>query len=266
MNSSISSTPSGTRRSDTKQKVNIIEWPVWLKRAEGRRQSFAVLGLGRFGRAVCNALGRAGVSDQLLVIDANKELVEKIAEKFLNDYQLNIQTGIVDCTVEEALRQAGALDMDTVVVAMGEPMEVSLTATYLAKHGNSSEVKKVIARASSELHKKMLKAIGADKVVFPSQEQGYQLGEQLVRPNLLERLQVDDKNSIEEIEVPKAFVGRSIRDLNLRNAYGVTVLAAGAKDKGQQLMVNPGAEMVLSRGDLLVVMGDSESLKRIPQN
>ena len=230
-----------------------------FKQRDIRKETFAVLGLGRFGRAVCDALVEAGAGANLIAIDRNDRIVNELTR----DENLNIEARSVDCTVEEELRQAGALDADTVVVAMGEPMEVSLTATYIAKHGSSSRVKKVIARASSDLHKKMLKAVGADKVTFPSQEQGRQLGEQLVRPSLLERLQLDDKNSIEEIEVPKAFVGKSIRELNLRRDYGVSVLAAGQRTR---LTVNPSAKMTLSRDDLLVVMGDSESLKRIPHS
>jgi trk system potassium uptake protein TrkA len=85
----------------------------------------------------------------------------------------------------------------------------------------------VIARATNDLHMKMLQRVGADRVVFPSKMQGHRLGMELVRPNLLERLRLDDKNFIEEIRVPSSFVGRSLRDLNLRKNFNVNVLAAG---------------------------------------
>jgi trk system potassium uptake protein TrkA len=82
-----------------------------------------------------------------------------------------------------------------------------------------------------------------------------------VRPNLLERLRLDDRNSIEEIRVPQSFVGHSLRDLNLRKNYNVSVLAAGPDNK---LTVNPPASHVLEAGELLVVMGSSEHLAQLP--
>jgi trk system potassium uptake protein TrkA len=91
--------------------------------------------------------------------------------------------------------------------------------------------------------------------------QGTRLGQELVRPNLLERLRLDDRNSIEEIKVPRAFIGQSLRDLNLRKTYSVNVLAAGAAN---QLMVNPPASHVLREGEVLVVMGSAEALEALP--
>ena len=218
------------------------------------QESFAVIGLGRFGKAVCKELIDAGVEP--LVLDRESRIVEQ----FQQGNSL-LEARIVDCTDEEALRQGGVLEMDTVVIAISEPLEASLTATFIVKEAADSRVRKVISRATSILHEKMLRAVGADEVVFPSREQGRQLGERLVRPNLLDRLKLDDKNRIEEIRVPDQFVGRSLRDLNLRKDYGVSVLAAGSESA---LKVNPPASLVLSKGDLLVVMGVSEALNRLP--
>jgi len=143
------------------------------------------------------------------------------------------------------------------------PLEASLTTTYIAKYGTSSTVKTVCSRASNYLHERMLKAVGADRVTFPSREQGRQLGEQLVRPSLLDRLQLDSRNSIEEVQVPKEFIQRSLRDINLRKDYGVSVLAAGSQG---DLRVNPPASMILSPNDVLVVMGSQEDIKRMHQS
>ena len=109
--------------------------------------------------------------------------------------------------------------------------------------------------------KEIIVPAGADKVVFPSKMQGARLGQELMRPNLLERLRLDDRNSIEEIKVPQAFIGRSLRDLNLRKSYRVNVLAAGPAN---QLMVNPPASHVLREGEVLVVMGSAEALEALP--
>ena len=91
--------------------------------------------------------------------------------------------------------------------------------------------------------------------------QGSRLGLELVRPNLLERLRLDDHNSIEEIRVPASFTGQSLRDLNLRKTYNVSVLAAGPLNR---LTVNPPASQVLQENELLVVMGSSAALEALP--
>jgi len=148
-----------------------------------------------------------------------------------------------------------------VVVAISEPLEASITATLIVKDSQGSRVRQVIARATSDLHEKMLQRVGADRVVFPSRMQGLRLGRELVRPNLLERLRLDDRNSIEEITVPSGFVGQSLRDLNLRRNCSVTVLAAGPANR---LTFNPPASYTLAAGELLVVMGSCEALEALP--
>ena len=123
-------------------------------------------------------------------------------------------------------------------------------------------MKQVIARATSDLHEKMLKRVGADRVIFPSRMQGERLGLELVRPNLMERLALDETHGIEEIKVPEPFMGQSLRDLNLRKNYRVNVLAAGPQ---RSLTVNPPASHVLEQGHLLVVMGLMEDLQKLPR-
>ena len=232
----------------------MTQWWQWQGGVPAVADSFAVIGVGRFGSAVCKELLRYGA--EVLAIDASQRAIDE-----LRQMDPGIEARVVDCTDEEALRAAGVLDVATVVVAISEPIEASITATLIVKDGSGSRVKQVIARATSDLHEKMLRRVGADKVVFPSKMQGTRLGMELVRPNLLERLRLDDRNSIEEIKVPQPFVGRSLRDLNLRKNYNVSVLAAGPKN---QLTVNPPASHILHSDELLVVMGTSESLEALP--
>jgi len=161
------------------------------------------------------------------------------------------------------MKESGILEMNTVVVGISEPIEASITTTLIAKDSEGTRVKRVIARATSDLHEKMLKRVGADKVVFPSRMQGERLGLELVRPNLIERLELDNQTGIDEITVPEDFIGRSLRDLNLRKNYLVNVLAAGP---AEQLTVNPPAKYILERGNILVVMGKTVDLQKLPQN
>ncbi|MFM7465211.1 MAG: potassium channel family protein [Cyanobium sp.] len=233
----------------------MTQWWQWnASSVQDVSNSFAVIGVGRFGSSVCRELTRAGA--EVLAIDLNTRVIDELLQD-----EAGIEARIVDCTDEDALRAAGALDVGTVVVAISEPIEASITATLIVKDAPETRVQQVIARATSDLHEKMLRRVGADRVVFPSKMQGARLGQELVRPNLLERLRLDDSNSIEEIKVPQEFIGRSLRDLNLRKTYRVNVLAAGAAN---QLMVNPPASHVLGEGEVLVVMGSAEALEALP--
>jgi trk system potassium uptake protein len=232
----------------------MTNWWHWNPSEGAIKGGFAVIGVGRFGSAVCSELIKAGA--EVLAIDSSQRAIDE-----LRQIDPAIEARVVDCTDEEALRAAGVLDVSTVVVAMSEPIEASVTATLIAKDSAGSQVKQVIARATSDLHMKMLQRVGADRVVFPSKMQGHRLGMELVRPNLLERLRLDDRNSIEEIRVPQAFVGHTLRDLNLRKNYNVSVLAAGPDN---DLTVNPPASHVLEAGELLVVMGASDDLAELP--
>ena len=119
----------------------------------------------------------------------------------------------------------------------------------------------MIARATSDLHEKMLKRVGADRVVFPSRMQGERLGLELVRPNLIERLELDDHNSIEEIKVPELHGPVTARAEPAQELSG-NVLAAGPAG---ELMVNPPASYVLMDGHVLVVMGLTEDLQNLPR-
>ena len=193
----------------------------------------------------------------VLAVDSSEKAIEE-----LRQLEPTIEARVVDSTDEESMKEAGVLEMGTVVVGISEPIEASITTTLIAKDTDGSLVKQVIARATSDLHEKMLKRVGADRVVFPSRMQGERLGLELVRPNLIERLELDDKTGIDEIKVPEVFVGRSLRDLNLRKNYFVNVLAAGP---AQLLTVNPPAKYVLEKDHVLVVMGSMEDLQKLPQ-
>ena len=231
------------------------DWWHWSPAEDSDPRSFGIVGVGRFGSAVCRQLMQSGAD--VLAVDRSPKAIEE-----LRQLEPSIEARVLDCTDEESLREAGILDMDTVVVAISEPIEASITATLIAKDSEGTRVRRVIARATSDLHEKMLKRVGADRVVFPSRMQGERLGLELVRPNLMERLELDELNSIEEIKVPERFVGLSLRDLNLRKNYRVNVLAAGP---AADLMVNPPATHVLLEGHVLVVMGLTDDLQNLPR-
>ncbi len=231
------------------------QWWEWLPKKEGDALGFGVVGVGRFGTAVCRELIKHGA--EVLAVDSSEKAIEE-----LRQLEPSIEARVVDSTDEESMREAGLLEMGTVVVGISEPIEASITTTLIAKDTDGSRVQHVIARATSDLHEKMLKRVGADRVVFPSRMQGERLGLELVRPNLIERLELDAQTGIDEIKVPAIFIGKSLRELNLRKNYLVNVLAAGPAER---LTVNPPAKYILAEDHVLVVMGLMEDLQKLPQ-
>ena len=128
----------------------MTQWWHWQGANLRAANSFAVIGVGRFGRSVCRELLRAGA--EVLAIDRSQRVIDELRQS-----DPEIEARVVDCTDEEALRAAGALDVGTVVVAISEPLEASITATLIVKDGVGTRVKQVIARATSDLHEKMLR-------------------------------------------------------------------------------------------------------------
>jgi trk system potassium uptake protein TrkA len=156
-------------------------------RSDHKNKQFAVIGLGRFGRAVCGTLHNSG--HEVLGVDSNKCRVDQA----LGD-RIVTHSRQLDSTQPAALKEAGIFEQDTVIVAIGNYIQESIVTTLNVKEGG---VKHVIAKASSEIHEKLLHKVGADYVVFPEHEMGYQLARSLTKPGILERFDLDPEHSID---------------------------------------------------------------------
>ena len=222
-----------------------------LRRDSAKNKQFAVIGLGRFGRAVASTLSRQGYD--VLCVDFDENRVAQV----LSD---NIATHArqLDSTQPAALREAGVFEQDTVIVAIGNYVQESIITTLNVKEGG---VPHVVAKASSEVHMKLLKKVGADHVVFPEHECGCALAQSLTRPGILDRFELDPDNSIVEVLVPDQFNGKSIADLQLRNSYGLNLLAVSRDGKFE---INPDPGVRLQKGSAMVVIGSNQDINRLP--
>ena len=137
----------------------MADWWQWSQKREKEALTFAVVGVGRFGTAVCRELISNGAD--VLAADYSEKAIDD-----LRQLEPSIEARVVDCTDEESMKESGILEMNTVVVGISEPIEASITTTLIAKDSEGSKVKRVIARATSDLHEKMLKRVGADKVIL----------------------------------------------------------------------------------------------------
>jgi trk system potassium uptake protein len=220
-------------------------------RRRNKSNQYAVIGLGRFGRAVCQALHDQGYD--VVGIDSDGDRVSEA----LNDRVVS-HARSVDSTNAAALAEAGVFELDTVIIAIGNYVQESIITTLNVKEGG---VANVVAKASSETHVKLLKKVGADHVVFPERDAGYSLARSLTKPGLLERFELDPENSIVEVIVPESFDGKTIRDLELRSRFGVNLIA---HSQGGKFIVNPDPMTALTQGSAIVVVGANTDIERLP--
>ncbi len=223
----------------------------FLTNLRRENRQFAVIGLGRFGRAVCGSLHKLGY--EVLGTDIDEKLVTQALSQRLASHAIQL-----DSTEPEALKEAGIYEMDTVIVAIGNYLQESIITTLNVKEAG---VEYVVAKASSEIHGKLLKRVGADHVVFPEHEAGCALAETLTKPGILERFELDPENSIVEVLVPEDFHHKTLAELELRNSYGVSVLAVG---DGEKFSINPDPRQKLSKGLVMVVIGCNKDIQRLP--
>ncbi|NEQ21974.1 MAG: TrkA family potassium uptake protein [Microcoleus sp. SIO2G3] len=220
-------------------------------RSDRSSQQFAVIGLGRFGRAVCQTLHDSGFD--VLGIDSDEKRVAQI----LND-SLAVRAIELDSTDPVALREAGVFEFNTIIVAIGNYVEESVITTLNLKE---SGVAHVAAKASSQIHEKLLRKVGADHVIFPEHQAGCELARSLTQPNILDRFDLDPENSIVELLVPEAFDGKTIAELQLRNKYDLTLLAVSYDGRFQ---INPLPNRRLRKGEAIVVIGSNQGLGALP--
>lgn len=214
-------------------------------------QQFAVIGLGRFGRAVCSTLHKLGYDVLGTDID-EKRVAQALTEQIANHA---VQ---LDSTEPSALKEAGIFEFDTVIVAIGNYLQESIITTLNLKEAG---VHHVVAKASSEIHGKLLRRVGADRVVYPEFEAGCTLARSLTKPSILDRFELDPDNSIVELLVPEEFHGKTVMELNLRKRYGVNLLAVGQNDKFE---INPDPNTRLYKGLAMVVIGSNRDIDRLP--
>jgi trk system potassium uptake protein TrkA len=233
--------------------VNLTSLTFFRKMRSSSRQ-FAVIGLGRFGRAVCTTLNSLGY--EVLAADSD----ERCVSQALTD-QIAAHAVQLDTTQPTALKESGITEFDTVIVAIGNYVEESIITTLNLKEAG---VKHVVAKASSEIHGKLLDRVGADHVVFPEHEMGCELARSLTTPGILDRFEIDPDHSIAEVIVPQAFDQKTIIDLDLRNRYELTVLAVSQDQQPDKFEINPSPVTRLKAGGLMVVIGSNKGLEHLP--
>lgn len=211
-------------------------------------QSYAVFGLGRYGRAVAGELVKNGA--EVLAIDSDEELV--------NDAIAEIPyCKCADITDPEVIKQLGVANIDVVIIAMASSLEASVMATMLCKEIG---VKTVIAKCATDMDCKILSKVGADRVVFPESESGIRLAKNLLSSGFVDIMDLSADVSMIELEVRPEWDGKSLLELNLRKKYSINVVAV-IYEGNVHTDIDP--EKPLSKNMRLIVIANPSKLRKL---
>jgi trk/ktr system potassium uptake protein len=215
-----------------------------------RQGEFLVIGLGRFGGALAEDL--IGHGHEVLGIDVDGKLVQTYAMRLTHVVE-------VDSTDIEAMRQVGAGDFKTAIVAIGTDLEASiLTTSVLVDLG----VDRIVAKAISESHGKILNRIGAHRVVFPERDMGVRVARSLAGRDVIDYMELDPGFVLLETKAPPELIGRSLADSQVRKRYGLTVVSI--KSPGSDATYAT-PETIPQDGDILVVAGETKKVEEFVQ-
>ncbi len=215
-----------------------------------KKKSFAVLGLGRFGTSVANALADMGFD--VLAVDSKEEHISQLSESVTHAI-----TG--DVTNESLLHSIGIRNFDVAIVAIGDDIQNSILTTILLKEAG---VPYIVSKAQNDLHARVLEKVGADRVVFPEKDMGIRVAHNLSKTNVLDFIELSKDDSIMEIIPPAKWIGKSLKDAQVREKYGISIIAI---KKGENIQVAPKADYVIEKGNLLVVIGTNHDIQRFQE-
>ena len=214
---------------------------------------FAVLGLGKFGFYLARRLYEQG--NEVIAVDVDKEIVQNIKDH-------STQAIIADATNKDTLISLGIEEVDTAVVSLGTRMDHSI---LVALHLKEIGLKEIVVKAITEDHRKILEIIGATQVIFPEKDMAEKLATSLSSRNIMDYLELSPGFSIMELAPSPAFIGKTIKDLQLRNIYGVQIIAIKELIPERMNLI-PSPDSVIKESDILVVMGSDEDLKKVEKS
>jgi len=211
---------------------------------------FAVIGIGKFGFHAAKALYEDG--NEVVSIDSDKARVQAIDPH-------STEAIVLDATDKDALKALGLENMDGVIVSTGTKIGISiLICLYLQEIG----IKQILAKALDEDHEKILKRVGATEIIHPERDMALRVSRGLSRPNMLDFIPLAEGFDLVQVGPPREFIGRSLKELNLRAKYNVHIIAIKELVPENFLLVPP-ASFVIKDSDILVMLGKSQDIKNI---
>ena len=204
-----------------------------------------MIGMGKFGRHRCDSMSKLG--NELMVVDVREEVLEELVSKVMN-------VRIGDCTSEKFLKSLDVGSFDMCIVCVGSNFQSSLEITSLLKEMGA---KYVISKANRDIHAKFLLRNGADEVIYPNRDIAQRLAVRLSANHVFDYIQLSDDYSIYEIPVHQDWIGRTIRDINIRATYQINVLGIKTEEDTDFL---PKPEYCFTGKEHLMILGRKEDV------
>ena len=211
-------------------------------------KSILIIGLGRFGRHLCQKF--MSLHNEVMIVDRDEAAVSALADDVTS-------AQIADCTDENALRALGVQNFDLCFVCIGSDFASSLLITSMLKDMGAT---RVIAKAAQDIHAKLLLRNGADEVVYPERDSAERLATRMSAQNVFDYIELTAEYSIYEIPPLDNWVGRSVREVDVRNKYHINILAV--KDGGS-LKPLPGADYVFTGSEHLLALASKEDARKL---
>ena len=210
-------------------------------------KNILIIGLGRFGKHIAMQLNQMG--HEIMAVDLNEERVEKVLP-----FVTNAQIG--DSTDAEFLKSLGIGNYDICFVTIGGSFQNSLETTSLLKELGA---RLVISRAERDVHEKFLLRNGADKVVYPEKQVAKWAAIRFTADHIFDYIEIDEQHAIFEVQVPEAWIGKSVGELNVRRKFGINIL--GIKRAGEtDVSVTP--DTILSGDITILALGEYKALQK----
>lgn len=214
------------------------------------KKEYIVIGLGQFGTSIAQTLMQNDC--EVLALDINEKRTRAIADSVTCAVTGNVMDA-------ELLAGLGIRNFDGAIIAIGENMEASIMATMVV---NELGVPHILAKAQSELHAKILRKVGADRVVLPEFEMGIRYANNMVHGNFFDAVELSPDISMMEIYVRREWEGKSLKQLNMRAKYKINVIGIKSED---EFDVNPDPDEPLRAGAQLVSIGRNEVLNKLAE-
>lgn len=211
-------------------------------------KSVLVIGLGRFGRHLCEKLTRLG--NEVMIVDRREASVTAMADSVTSAL-------IGDCTDENVLRVLGVHNFDMCFVCIGSDFASSLLITSLLKDFGA---KHIVAKASEDLHMRLLLRNGADEVIYPERDSAERIAVRTSATHVFDYIELTDEHAIYEIPPLESWIGKTILDLDIRNKYRINILAVKT---GEDLRPLPGAGYMFTGSEHILALASQEDARKL---
>ncbi len=215
-----------------------------------KETSFGVVGLGRFGTALVKTLAEAG--QEVIAVDKDEQKVKAVRK--YTDFAF-----VVENLNEESLQETGIQNCGTVTICIGEHLDMSILTTMLAIRMG---IPHVISKANSQEHGEVLKQLGAS-VVYPEADMAVRIGKRLISKSTLDYVSLDDDVEVRRIQVGGKLVGATVQELNVRQVYGINVIAV---ERDHQTNVEFSPQYRFSGEEIIAVIGKIDKIDRFEQD